>query len=743
MTANLKVTWSAPAAIRALRAMVIVSGLFAICFEVIGNASMTVFAVFGSFGSLLFASFGGSRRDKAIAHLGLTVAGSVALTIGTLVSGSAWLATLATIPVAFAIFFAGVAGPNAAGGVTAALLAYVLPVASASPASVIGWRLAGWLLASVVAAGAVLLFSPRSAGDQLRAASAKTADALAHHLEAAVDGTTTQADLDAVVAAKHDLMNTFSATPYRPIGLATADQALAGAIHMLEWNADLTSDAMAGHLDLSKASPQDKRLFSEAAVALRSVTALLTGRQAGFDLKPIWQARTASAMHMQALTGDQATVREGVGYAFHAQAIGLAASAAAADAMIASGRSSREFVAQERQRWVDGLTEDQPGPRPLVIEGQQPPARWPARISDLVAADASSRSVWFRNSARGAVALAAAVAIARATNVLHGFWVVLGTLSVLRTSASATGSTAVRAVAGTLVGFVIGAALLIGIGTSQPALWAALPIAVLVAAYTPGTAPFAVGQAAFTVTVVVLFNLLDPAGWKVGLVRIEDVALGCAVSAVVGILFWPRGASAIMGDNLAEALRSGAAYLTESVGCALSLGQRHPAHAITAIEAGARLDDAVRGYLTEQGSKRMAKHDLWVLLMAAQRIRLTAHSLASLPGGPQMSMTAAPRSAGGLLGPAYLDLASFYGRIASQVGPPSRDHSAVTEIPLPASFTQPPPNPDDSNPDALWATMHIEQLESHAASLPGPSARLAVLRRTPWWRSPPAQRPPG
>ncbi len=743
MTANLKVTWSAPAAIRALRAMIIVSGLFAICFEVIGNLPMTVFAVFGSFGSLLFASFGGSRRDKAIAHLGLTVAGSVALTIGTLVSGTTWLAVLATIPVAFAIFFAGVAGPNAASGVTAALLAYVLPVASASPASVIGWRLAGWLLASAVTAAAVLLFSPRSAGDQLRAAAAKAADTLAHHLDAAVAGTATQADLDVVVAAKHSLMNTFSATPYRPIGLATADQGLAGAIHMLEWSAALTGDAMAGHLDLSKASPQDKRVLSEAAVALRSVTALLTGLEAGFDLKPIWQARTASATHMQALTGDQVTVRDQVSYAFHAQAIGLAASAAAADAMIASGRASREFVAQERQRWVDGLAEGQSGGRPLIIEGQQPRGRWPIRIADLVTADASSRSVWFRNSARGAIALAGAVAIARATNVLHGFWVVLGTLSVLRTSASATGSTALRAVAGTLVGFVIGAALLIGIGTSQPALWAALPIAVLIAAYTPGTAPFAIGQAAFTVTVVVLFNLLDPAGWRVGLVRIEDVALGCAVSAVVGILFWPRGASAVMGDNLAEALRSGTDYLTESIGCALSLGQRHPAHAITAIGAGTRLDDAVRSYLTEQGSKRMAKQDLWVLLMAAQRIRLTAHSLASLPGGPQISTTATPRSTSSLIGPAYIDLASFYKRIASQVGPPGHDHSAVTEIPLPVSSSaQPPPSPDGSAPDVLWATMHIEQLESHAVSLPGPAARLAVLRRTPWWRSPPAQRQP-
>ena len=110
----------------------------------------------------------------------------------------------------------------------------------------------------------------------------------------------------------------------------------------------------------------------------------------------------------------------------------------------------------------------------------------------------------------------------------HGFWVVLGTLSVLRTSASATGSTAWRALAGTVVGFVVGAALLVGIGTNPDALWAAFPVAVLVAAYAPGTTPFLVGQAAFTVTIVVLFNLLDPVGWTVGLLRVEDVAIGCA-----------------------------------------------------------------------------------------------------------------------------------------------------------------------------------------------------------------------
>src|SRR6266566_7893099 len=159
--------WSVPAALRALRATIVVPSLFALTFKVIGDLQMTVFAVFGAFAMLVMASFGGTRRDKAIAHLGLAVTGSALLIIGTLVSGSAWLAAIVTIPLTFAILFAGVAGPNPASGVTAALLAYVLPVASPAAASAIGSRLAGWWLAAVVSTAAVLLLSPRSPGDRL------------------------------------------------------------------------------------------------------------------------------------------------------------------------------------------------------------------------------------------------------------------------------------------------------------------------------------------------------------------------------------------------------------------------------------------------------------------------------------------------------------------------------------------------------------------------------------------------
>jgi uncharacterized membrane protein YccC len=743
---------------RALRATLIVPGLFALTFKVIGDLQMAVFAVFGGFATLVMASFGGSRKDRAIAHLGLAVVGSAALTIGTLVSGTAWLAAVVTVPVAFAIFFAGVAGPNAASGVTAALLAYVLPVASAGTAAAIPSRLAGWWLASAVSTAAVLLLSPREPSGKLVTAASKCAEALATHLRAAVRGEATPQQRDASMAAKHELMTVFASASLRPTGLAAADQALGSLVQLLEWCTSLVSDALDGHLDLSLAAPADRELLDAAAYALSCVADLLTGGDAEPDNQLIERAQAASAAHQRGLSGDPERLRRYSAHAFHAQVIALTAQAAAADAMIATRRADPQTIAVERRRWF--------GEQPVG-----PPPR--GRLAGLTAAagfvarHASLRSVWFRNGARGAAALAVAVAVADLSGVQHGFWVVLGTLSVLRTNAASTGSTAMRALAGTVAGFVVGAALLLAIGTGPVALWVALPIAVLVASYAPGTAPFVVGQAAFTITVVVLFNLLAPAGWKVGLLRIEDVAIGCAVSLAVGILFWPRGASAVVGDDLADAFRRGGSYLRQAVDWSLGLSQVPPGAAIPAVTAGIRLDDALRGFLAEQGSKRVSKQDLWSLVMATMRVRLTAFSMAGLhlmsgehhTAPPGEHHTAPPgelhTAQGGGHTPAdgrrarsgddgqleqaraslrqmTAELTSYYDLIAIQVGRPNR--MEVVPVAVPALDGHTGTTTAHYHPHILWVREHLEHLASHAQAIAAPAARMARLRRAPWWR---------
>jgi uncharacterized membrane protein YccC len=729
--------WSVPAAMRAVRATLVMPGLFALTAKVIGDPQMTLFAVFGSFATLVLVSFGGTRRDKAVAHLGLALTGSAALVIGTLVSNTAWLAALVTIPVTFAIFFAGVASPNAQAGVLGALLAYILPACSPAAAGTIGPRLAGWWLASAAGTVAVLLLSPKPPGDRLRARAAQTATALAAYLDAAVAGTATAAHREASLAAKHELYTTFAASPIRPTGLATTDQALGNVVELLQWSATLVCDALDGHLNLTRAAAPDRELLAAAAGQLTSIAALLGGQDPVLDTDRLRNASAASAAHQQKLAGDPADVRAAAALAAHAQSIALAAQAGLADALIASQLASPELVEAERRRWY-GL----PGGA-----GRRRVPRL-AGAAGFLARHASLRSVWFRNSARGSAAIAAAVAVASLSGVQHGFWVALGTLSVLRTTAASTGSTALRALAGTAAGFAAGALLLLAIGTGPAALWTVLPVAVFVASYAPGTAPFAVGQAAFTVTIVVIFNLLAPAGWQVGLLRIEDVAIGCAVSLVVGAAFWPRGAAAIVGDDLADAFRQGGRYLIQAVDWALGLRHRPPESALPARVAAARLDEALRAYLAEQGTKRLASEDLWTLVMGTARLRLTAYAVASLPasgngGHEQVRADSDPDLAAFRRQTA--DLAGFYERLAAQVGPPGHaPPPAVLPAPDGPDYPGGPDYPEGVacagntppryRPDMLWVGEHLYHLAQRGQVITQPAAKVAKLRQLPWWR---------
>ena len=154
---------------------------------------MALFAAFGSFATLVLVSFAGTRRDKLIAHLALALVGSLLLVIGTAVNSSTALAARRDRPGDVRVFFAGVTGPNAAAGVTGALLAYVLPAASPGTISMVPDRLAGWWLASVAGTAAVLAISTPPAGDKLRGAVAKLASTLADELDAILRGTATEA----------------------------------------------------------------------------------------------------------------------------------------------------------------------------------------------------------------------------------------------------------------------------------------------------------------------------------------------------------------------------------------------------------------------------------------------------------------------------------------------------------------------------------------------------------------------
>jgi uncharacterized membrane protein YccC len=228
-------------------------------------------------------------------------------------------------------------------------------------------------------------------------------------------------------------------------------------------------------------------------------------------------------------------------------------------------------------------------------------------VRTIITGFLSSRSVAARNAVRTGVGLALAVAATHLLPVQHGFWVVLGAIVVLGSSASATGTKVVRAVAGTGIGVTLGAALIAVAGVEPAVLWPLLPITIFAAAYVPRVASFAAGQAAFTMTVLIILNLIAPTGWRLGLVRIEDITAGAAVAVVVSVLLWPRGATASVSAAIDAAIALGSRYLHAAVLRVTRAAPEATDVNVTALRhdalvAGRTVDDAVRHYLSEIGS---------------------------------------------------------------------------------------------------------------------------------------------
>jgi len=209
-------------------------------------------------------------------------------------------------------------------------------------------------------------------------------------------------------------------------------------------------------------------------------------------------------------------------------------------------------------------------------------------------------------------------------------------------------------------------------------------------------------------------------------VRIEDVAIGCAVSVAVGTLFWPRGVAAVVGDDLADAYRAGAAYLRQAVDWAGGLRSSAPDAALPAATAGARLDEALRGLLAEQGTKHIGRQDLWRLVGGSLRLRLTARAIAELPGDASAIATVR-----GTLERRTESLATWYEELATLVARPG--HIAAREL-------QPPslaPVETDGAPASyygVWLCEHLSHLGEHLGELVSPAGQVAQIRRRPWWR---------
>jgi uncharacterized membrane protein YccC len=618
-------------------------GSFALCLKVIGDPAMAAFAAFGAIATLVLVDFRGTIADRARSQISLVLACAFLVCLGTVCSGSTVAAVLVMGLLGALIVFSGVVSSVLAGASTALLLAFILPVSLPGPISQIPARAAGWGLSGALSVLAVCLLWPAPAADPLRAAVVRAVRALLTCLRAPDE----DGSRDTARETLATLSRAFLATPYRPTGLSTSARAGVRLVDELQWLGAIILDGPRAANSDPPRIPDDAAEATDAVLAatadvMAEVVAVLEHQPGA----PESLARAQEVLQRSAHTLPErvslphaeriATCRGQVDQTDAVEAEATAFASAldpafrAQEASYMAGQIAanvRVISSAEMRSWWERLL----GRQPPGIGGPV------SSLRERGAAHLGLRSVSTRNALRAGTALAVAVLASRLLDVQHAFWVSFGTLSILRSNALSTGQTFVRALGGTVLGFVLGGLLVVAIGTNTTLLWSLLPLAVLIAGIAPAAISFLAGQAAFTVTLFILFNILAPAGWRIGLVRVEDVALGGASSLLVGLLFWPRGAAAALARSLADSYTESTRYLSAAIAhavacCApgiVSVPATLP-EAVAAAAAGRRLDDTYRTFLAERGPKRLGLASTSMLTAGPAVLRLAGDAVLAL-----------------------------------------------------------------------------------------------------------------
>jgi uncharacterized membrane protein YccC len=527
--------------------------LFALFLYAFDNDEAALFASFGAFAFLGFADFGGPPRRRTDAYLALTFVGAELVAVGTLISNEALVVAIVGLVVAGSVRFLGSFGGYFQASVSPLILAYVLAASVPAPGSTVPDRVLGWIVAGLVCTLAALVLWPWRERLKLRAAAADAAAALADHVEQL--GTAagpTEETVAATDRAMADLVAS-SSIPQRPAGPSAHDAALAFLVDQLERIAVLVRTHHRRRTP-GAAAP----LANLAAQTLRGIGHALSSGTVADDL----DAQVAACLDAKLAAVDRAvdaigrgeepgTVLDRIDDLVPERVVLLIAGSALANAsIVVSGHA--------------------PATRTVSIPLQVPLTAnmrgTLGRLRHLVAANAVPTSAYAQDAVRAGISIGAALLLAGELRLDHGFWVVLGTLSVLRSNAFETGRSAVFASLGTAIGFAVSAALLALVGFDDVGLWIIVIAGFFLSAYTPQVLGFVAGQVSFTIAVVAMFNLLVPEGWHTGLVRLENILIGAAVSAVVALVFWPRRAAVGLRANVAELYRDLSTELPERIG---------------------------------------------------------------------------------------------------------------------------------------------------------------------------------
>jgi len=145
----------------------------------------------------------------------------------------------------------------------------------------------------------------------------------------------------------------------------------------------------------------------------------------------------------------------------------------------------------------------------------------------------------------------------------RSYWVPLTVAIVLKPDFGSVFARALQRGIGTVVGAVAGAVLLVLVH----GMWLLIPFAILAALLPYGRSRnYGLLSTFLTPLVVVLIDLLAPAGWQLAEDRLIDTLIGCAIALLIGFAPWPMVWYSHLPRQYAQTVRDMGRYLEEVLG---------------------------------------------------------------------------------------------------------------------------------------------------------------------------------
>ncbi|MFC5927555.1 FUSC family protein [Micromonospora vulcania] len=526
---------------RAARLTLVASGVFYACRYGVGSPMLATYGLFGAVAAGAFAQLPGPAPQRArILVTALPVVWAL-LAAGTLLAWNTWAAAGGMLVIGFLVAFAGVGNPRLVGLASAFQLFYILASFPPYEPGALPERLVGVTIAIVLLALAEVFLWPDPVPISYRRRIADAAQGVAAYLDATAEELTNpRPGREARRQRAYDVVAGLSLDRTSPELAPTAADARDRALRIC--GAALRE--VLGEADRLAADVPPEPIPALAAVRLLRTCADTT-RAAGRSMSPgappvdlgeldaaIGRAEAAYPVgpdNRRELPDVPRLCRDATALALadHVRVLAVGAQVAAGSRPGGADTDAGVFEYARHGPWT---------------------LYWRQFRAHL-----APRSAHLHSALRLAVALAIARVAAGAFQLTHGFWVLLATLTVLRTSAADTRMALRPAVLGTIAGAAVSGLLLFVI--EEPIVYAvALPVTVMLA--------FGVGrllgplwqQALFTLLLTVVFVQLSPEGWRLAEARLVDVGLGAVIGVLVGVAMWPRGASHDLRRNAARYL---------------------------------------------------------------------------------------------------------------------------------------------------------------------------------------------